>query len=351
MVSDNSDYCFEARYMNIRVIVLTAIAASISLASPAQAINFDEILKNYLGVARPGSQDISAQEQAIIKTNVNTRQAQLETEIQAGVQSGQLTTEEENDLKNELNSIAALEGNYLSDGNYNRVEVQSMLDRLNTLALKLQTYLSNGTSRIAATTPDRSHWYRRHLAGPRDGDLRNSQAFQADIDTRQAQLDSAISSGISSGRLSWNESQSLRAELNTIAENEKQYTANGRLSYTEAQQLITQLEALNARLERDLNDYDKWRRSRRGKHQSSSRQVDSHQSLLRQRIEGGMRSGQLTRSEAYRLMSEEARIAELETKLRGESGRLSFDEQRKLFSQLDDLSRKINKELTDHQVQ
>ncbi len=341
--------------MKLRIATMIALSSLLTMAPASYSINFDEILRNYLGGARTGSSDISPSEQAIIKTNINTRQAQLETQVQAGVSSGQLSSEEEADLTAELNRIAALEGSYLADGSYNRAEVTSMLDELNNFSSKLQTYLSNATTRNNSN--NRRDWYHRYLTGPQDGNL-NRRAFQADIDTKQAQIDAAITGGINSGQLGWSESRTLRAGLNQIAQKENEFTADGRLSYSEGKELIAQLDALNTKVTQSLAA-PRWNRGthgNRGRYGSSRRSgsssaINSHQSLLRQRINQGMSSGALTKSDGYRLLSEEARIDELEQRLHSNDGKLSFDEQKRLFNELDNLNRKINKELADRRVQ
>lgn len=335
--------------------VLLVISAFVTVA-PCYSLNFDDLLRNYLGAGtRTG--EISASEQGIIKTNINTRQAQLETQMQAGVTSGQLTPQEATDLKAHLDQIANLEGQYLADGNYSRFEVQTLLDDLNNFSLRLNMYLTNASNTASipvpgATTPlpQGRSWYRRY-SRDNSGYLSNMAAFQADIDTKQAQLDAQITEATVQGRINWSETNQLRAELNRIAQQENQFTAGGRLSYRESQTLITDLDALTTRLTTLTSRPRSARWDRSGRHRNVSTRIDQHQSLLRQRINAGISSGRLTRTEANRLLNEESRIAALEERLRSTNNRLSFDEQRRLFTELDQLSTKINKELFDRQVQ
>ena len=333
--------------------LLLVISALVSIA-PSYSLNFDDLLRNYLGAGTRTS-DIPASEQAIIKTNINMRQAQLESQMQAGVASGQLTPAEASDLKIQLDQIANQEGQFLSDGSYSRFEVQAMLDSLNNFSSRMNTYLTNATTTASipvpgATTPvgQGRSWYRRYSRN-NDGFLNNLAAFQADIDTKQAQLDAQITEATVQGRINWNETSSLRAELNRIAQNESQFTNRGRLSYSESQQLITELDALSTKLTTMMNRPRNGRWDRGGRQHGGN--INVHQSLLRQRINAGISSGRLTRAEASRLLNEETRIAQLEDRLRASGNRLSFDEQRRLYSELDQLSAKINKELNDRQVQ
>lgn len=336
--------------------VLLVISALVTVA-PCYSLNFDDLLRSYLGAGTKTS-EIPASEQGIIKTNINTRQAQLEAQMQAGVASGQLTPQEATDLKANLDQIALLEGQYLADGNYNRFEVQTLLDDLNNFSMKLNTYLTNASTTASipvpgATTPlpQGKSWYRRY-SRDNDGYLSQLAAFQADIDTKQAQLDAQITEATVQGRINWSETNSLRAELNRIAQNESQFTSHGRLSYRESQQLIQDLDALTVRLTTLTSRPRSHRWDRGGRHhRGGSTFIDQNQSLLRQRIQAGINSGRLTRSEATRLLNDESRIATLEERLRTSGRGLSFDEQRRLFSELDALSTKLNKELFDKQVQ
>lgn len=334
---------------------LLVVSALVSVA-PCYSLNFDDLLRTYLGAGTRNGQ-ISASEQGIIKTNINTRQAQLESQMQAGVASGQLTPQEATDLKTQLDQIANLEGQFLSDGNYTSYEVQTLLDDLNNFSMRLNTYLTNASTTASipvpgATTPNPQgrSWYRRY-SRDNDGYLSNLTAFQADIDTKQAQLDAAITQATVQGTINWTETNSLRAELNRIAQNESQFTTRGRLSYRESQQLITDLDALNTRLTTLTSRPRNNRWDRGGRHSRSGGRINEQQSLLRQRIQAGINSGKLTRVESTRLLNEEAKISAMEERLRSSGNRLTFDEQRRLFTELDVLSTKINKELFDKQVQ
>lgn len=54
------------------------------LSPPALAADYLDFLKGYIGTRGPGQQ---SQTQALVKSNINTRQAQLETEVQSEIGS------------------------------------------------------------------------------------------------------------------------------------------------------------------------------------------------------------------------------------------------------------------------
>lgn len=142
--------------------------------------------------------------------------------------------------------------------------------------------------------------------------------------------------------------------MKRIVEDENRFLADGKLSYREGNQLISDLDAVDTKIKTLQTEYDRYRAMRRGGHRhhnNDAGRIDTQQSVLRQRINAGIKAGLLTRVEADRLYRDEQRIADLEVQLRSSGGRLGYQEQRQLLRELDDLSRKITKELNDHQVQ
>lgn len=318
-------------------IVLISMCCLIGAPLSANAQGFENLLRIFLGAN--GNNQPAAQ-QDLIKTNLNTRQAQLESEISAGVTSGQLNAQEEADLRAELNRIASVEGQYLADGNLTNSEVQTLVDDMTNLTRRLQTYLAN-TIVVGTGTSRHDDWFRRY-GGPNAGPGNQAQR-QAHLDSRQSELDARIVDGVVSGRLNSRESYNLRAELNRIANDELEALADGRLSYDEQQRLLASLDALDTRITAQLSDAN-WNRRNRGGG------INRQQSLLRQRINSGIRSGRLSRSEGDRLLAKEQRIRDLEARLRASGCGLSFNESRRLNVELADLSREIGEELSDRNV-
>lgn len=323
-----------------------ALSVGLLIASPltASAADFESLLRNYLGSG--GNNNVAAN-QNLIKSNISTRQAQLESQISSGVIAGQLTPAEERDLRAELNRIEGLEGSYLVDGNLTNIEVQHLVDELTNLTTRLQTYLTNTTT-VQVGSNRHGDWFRRN-GGPNAGPGNQAQR-QAHLDTQQAQIDARIEQGVTSGRLSNRESSSLRAALNQIAADEQAALADGRLSYDEQQRLLASLNTLDTRVTTELRDAERRGRNRGPRGGRAGGGINAQQSLLRQRIQGGIRSGKLTRSEADQLMAKERRIADLEVRLRTTGGGLSFEESRRLNMELSQLSRDVSKQLADRDV-
>lgn len=71
------------------------------------------------------------------------------------------------------------------------------------------------------------------------------------------------------------------------------------------------------------------------------------QTQLQQQINNGIRTGRLTRDEAAKLQAKLNKINMLESRYRGNDGRLSRNEKEKLNNQLANLSAEIQRELND----
>lgn len=334
--------------MKFKSASIFAIVSCVAIAPSALAVDYLDILKGYL--RNPGRGVVTPQTEAVIKTNINTRQAQLETEVQAGVRSGQITPQEENDLRAELNRIAETEGKFLADGSLNNWEVETLLNDMQSFSRRLETYLTNSTVATNSTNPWNRDSYSCWRDRNSDDTVNNQTQLQASIDTRQASLDSQIEQSLSSGILNWQQARALETELNQIAAKETSFTADGRLSYRETNELLSDLDVIDNKLKAHIANYDRYRRDR-GRGNRGRRNINSTQSALRQRIEFGLRSGKLTRTEADLLIRDEQRIAELEAQLRLSGSRLSYREQRRLLTELDNLSHHVTEELNDHQVQ
>ena len=83
--------------------------------------------------------------------------------------------------------------------------------------------------------------------------------------------------------------------------------------------------------------------------QAGWQSINQRQAQLEQRINQGLRNGQLTRAEATRLRAEYRGIAQLEVRYRRSAPGLTIAERRDLDRRFDVLSRKIRVERRDNQ--
>lgn len=165
----------------------------------------------------------------------------------------------------------------------------------------------------------------------------------ASINQRQVNLDARIDAGVRSGELTRAEAANLRADYRAVADLEMRYRANG-LSQWERQDLDRRFDSISTRIRYDRNDRD----DRYGDDRWNGAgwmNINQRQAQLDRRIDQGLRSGQLTRQEAYRLRGEFQAIARLETRYRVNG--LSQWERADLDRRFDVLSDRVRLERSD----
>lgn len=178
----------------------------------------------------------------------------------------------------------------------------------------------------------------------------SAQAW-ASINERQATLDARIDAGVRSGDLTRSEAAELRGAFNDVARLEARYRVDG-LSAWERTDLDRRFDALSNRIRYDRHDdqarndrdrgdrWDDWRNPDGG-----WMNINQRQERLERRIEQGLRSGKITRREAYRLRNEFQAIARLEARYRVNG--LSSWERADLDRRFDTLAARIRWERQD----
>lgn len=347
--------------MKNRLLLSLSIVSVIAVsATPVHALDYKELLRNYLDSTLKGNNLSPDQAQAVTKTNLNNRQAELEQNIEAGVKTGQLTPTEETELRNDLNQIAHHESEYLADGTLQDPEVVKLLDELNFLSSKIKAYMENSAT---TGTGNLSHdeWFKKYGGRQnRGGVLENAELRKAHIDSMQAEIDSSISQALSEGRISWNESRDYQNTLNKIRNDELIYLKDGRIDYDEEHNLLTSLRELRSKINSTSGyGYQNRHRGRGYGYGSGNRKGNgngygyghsrhhsrnSQTPLINQRIADGISRGKLSRPEASELYRKENRIHSIETQLRN-SPNLPFNKQRELFREMEDLTRSIDQKL------
>lgn len=327
--------------MKNKVALSLAISTIFTFGSnqAAEAVDFQGLLRSY--VEKKLGRGGNSQTQQVVKTNINNRQAKLEQEIEAGVKTGQITAEEEKELRNQLVQIAHHESTYLQDGVLQDGEVIKLLAEMNALSQKIQSYLTNKTT---TGTGNLSHdeWFRKYGSKPAtEADkkpLPNAELRKAHIDTMQAELDSKIQDAVASGYLSWDQARTYLNDLNKIKTDEMNYLRDGYISYTEEQNLLNALRVLrrNVDLKTGYQRNNTWHAVRK-----------AQQPILHQRIANKLSDGKITRQEAYTLYKQESEIHSLEQKLRNGSN-LTFEQERDLYRKLDQLTNALESKLAGY---
>ncbi|WP_421933402.1 hypothetical protein [Phenylobacterium sp.] len=159
------------------------------------------------------------------------------------------------------------------------------------------------------------------------------------INERQANLDARIDAGVRSGDLTRREAIALRDDFRAVARLEANYRVNG-LSNWERSDLDRRFDALSSRIRYERNDRDGWN------HGGAWVNINQRQANLDRRIDRGVRTGRITRAEAYRLRADFAALARLESRYR--AGGLSNWERADLDRRFDTLSARIRVEANDY---
>lgn len=157
------------------------------------------------------------------------------------------------------------------------------------------------------------------------------------INQRQANLDARIDAGVRSGDLTRREAVKLRGDFRAVSNLEATYRRNG-LSNWERADLDRRFDALSSRIRFERHDRD----DRRG---DGWMNINQRQANLDRRIDQGIRTGKITRAEAYRLRANFQTIARLENRYRANG--LSNWERADLDRRFDTLSARIRIEAND----
>ena len=162
----------------------------------------------------------------------------------------------------------------------------------------------------------------------------SAQGWQS-INQRQANLDARIDAGVRSGQLTRSEAARLRAEFHALARLEARYRASYGLSRAERADLDRRFDALSARIRYERNDRD----------DRGWMPINQRQNMIENRINAHIRSGRLTRSEAYQLRQEFNEIARIESRYRRNG--LTFAERRDLDRRFDRLTAHLEASVYD----
>ena len=157
------------------------------------------------------------------------------------------------------------------------------------------------------------------------------------INQRQANLDARIDAGVRSGDLTRQEAVTLRGDFRAVSNLEATYRRNG-LSNWERTDLDRRFDALSNRIRFERHDRD----DRQG---NGWMNINQRQANLDRRIDQGIRTGKITRAEAYRLRADFQTIARLENRYRANG--LSNWERADLDRRFDTLSARIRIEAND----
>lgn len=161
-----------------------------------------------------------------------------------------------------------------------------------------------------------------------------------DASVRRDEIQRRLATAFSQGRLSRQEFEEIRAELDressAIAAAKD---SSGQISITDNIRLVLELDRLSQRLTRTVHD-----------RQFSLTAIDVRQSEVARRIEEGIKAGKLTDSEAAELKAEFKRINDRQDQLRHLARPLTAEEQLTIALDIEKLSGQVDTQVYDSEV-
>lgn len=156
------------------------------------------------------------------------------------------------------------------------------------------------------------------------------------IDRTQQDIRARIQQGINNGRITQQEAQELYQQERSIQFREMRFKQDGRASPQEREALRRELDAMSSDVDRKLANN---RGTNGGMHTPG---LDNRQERIDTRIDAGVESGRITRSEAKKLHQRERDIQQLERRYKSD-GRVTQAERRRLQQDLNKLNADVDR--------
>jgi len=246
--------------------------------------------------------------------DLGDRVKQQRDRIQQGIRSGELTRAEAEVLLDNLERIERHYYRMKADGRLTKEEQERLDWMLDRNSRMIYDKKHNAVSRL---------------------DVEEEREARAEINQRIRNQRDRIQQGIRSGELTDDEAEVLLDNLERIERRYSRMKADGRLTKEEQERLDWMLD-YNSRMIREKRD-NPVRHLYFGEHESHFRERIQQQ---QERINQGIRSGELTRAEAEVLLDNLERIERHYYRMKAD-GRLTEEEKERLDRMLDRNSRMI----------
>ncbi len=265
---------------------------------------------------------------------VNERQENQRDRIQQGVKSGQLTQDETQGLRSTEQEIRQEEGQYKSDGTLTKDERVDLHKDLNSASKEIYQEKHDAETQPGVTP-----------AQPGKPGIHDPR-----VNGRQDNQKDRIQQGVKSGSLTKGETKELVSDQKEIRQEEKEYKSDGTLTKDERVDLHKDQNAASKEIYQEKHDEEVRLTPDPKKLGTKDPTINQHQENQKDRIQQGVKSGELTRREALTLKEKEFRAARVEKRLK-EDGSLTPEERARLQKYQDYLSKDIYKQKHDGQEQ
>lgn len=284
--------------MKLATSVALATLVLCSVSPPVQALDWAGILQNL-------SQGVSGW------TELDARQNEISTQLTAAANSGQLTAGEVEGFRYELNRNMQVEAQIKASGR-----------RLSaTDAISFTNSLNNLTNRIniAVTSKNTS-----------------TAASVAAVETLRAQLNAQISDARNARTMTRTDFEMLKRELEHNASIQSAFTVSGdAISARQAQVLSDDLTRIRAAINQNI-----------AVNQAGIPQLNSQRTVIEQRITNGVAGRTIRDYQAADFRQELQRIATMQANFLAIDGVLSANEVLAIASELDQLSGRVDYQIS-----
>lgn len=258
-------------------------SAILTFSAPAaQAQSFSDVVRNVLGTNNnnnpyttnqyiAGNNNGMNAGQAASINNLNTTRAQANASISTAVANGTLSVDQASLYQNQLNANANEQANYVNSGNFNFMQMQSVLTNLQGINTNITSAISAGATNNFNTNANINNngWNngRRNRGNNRWNNGYNNQinaTYWTGIDSQLSASLTRMQDGLNNRSLTQNEFNDLKRQYDLIVARENQYRASGgRFSNNERNALERQIDALNVTITRETTDRENNRRGGR----------------------------------------------------------------------------------------
>lgn len=258
-------------------------SAILTFSAPAaQAQSFSDVVRNVLGTNNNNNPYTTNQYiagnnngmnvgQAASINNLNTTRAQANASISTAVANGTLSVDQASLYQNQLNANANEQANYVNSGNFNFMQMQSVLTNLQGINTNITSAISAGATNNFNTNANINNngWNngRRNRGNNRWNNGFNNQVnatYWTGIDSQLSASLARMQDGLNNRSLTQNEFNDLKRQYDLIVARENQYRASGgRFNNNERNALERQIDALNVTITRETTDRENNRRGGR----------------------------------------------------------------------------------------
>lgn len=175
----------------------------------------------------------------------------------------------------------------------------------------------------------------------------------AALDADRAEVDSRIHAALTSGRITPVQAADIRAQLRNNRTVQLDMARDGRFSLSDNARVSASLTTIGASLQNAIATNVMVTPPRTGfppRGFVARRQVDDLQNRISMRLQTGRKNGNLSRSEFQSLRSELASIDARKQEMMNSRGMLSFSENQRLLSRLNQLQDRLRVNLHDNEI-